>query len=311
MPKYLSSKQKAILKRSQTPETASNYSDAVDQNTWIEQLDKIKLGRLGDYAVKGADYISNLIAGKKLIPTAQSNCTLTATQWVNPNVPISRAETIIKNGNNYGYVEIPEAHILPGDLAIATNPNNNAHHTMLIHGFTKSPQNHNFQGKNYILPADHPLVRYSSGTTHPSGYRRSVGLMEYIDNSEGKTKIQYFRHYTPETTEVLLPEIIVTPEQSLIPKNQKVIKIKPQLKEGGSISEPRDGWTRAQWNDLHQRKLGPSKVQSQSNINISNNNSKSQSNYTSNFRYNSNKNGVVKSASNVAWGKSSRLDESY
>ena len=226
MADYLSPKQKAILKRSRSSKTASNYSDAVDQNTWIGVIDSIGLGRAGDTAVQAADYVSNLLFGKKKIPTAQSNCTLTATQWVNPKVPISRAETIINDGTKYGYVEIPEAHLLPGDLAVATNPSNNAHHTMLVYDFTKGQQNHTFQGKNYILPPDHPLARYSNGTTHPSGYRRSVGVMEYLDNSDGKTNVRYYRHYDPGTNEVLLPEIVVTPQGNYIPKEQEIIYIK-------------------------------------------------------------------------------------
>lgn len=230
MADYLSPKQKAILRRSSTGQTASNYSNAVDQNTWIGTMNKAGLGRTGDAIVQAADYASNFIFGQKKIPTAQSNCTLTATQWVNPNIPISRAETIIKDGNKYGYVEIPEAHVLPGDLAIATNPSNNAHHTMLVHGFTKGQQKHTFQGKDYILPAGHPLVRYSNGTTHPSGYRRSVGLMEYVDNSDGKTDIRYYRHYNPGTNQVLLPEIVVTPKGSYVPKGQKTIRVH---QEGG------------------------------------------------------------------------------
>lgn len=238
----LTDKQKAILKRAKSGKTASNYSDAVDQNTWIGTLDNplvrirsvftpgvlsvaILGGKTGDKAVQAADYVSNLLFGKKTIPTAQSNCTLTASQWVNPKVPISRAETIINDGNKYGYVEIPEAHALPGDLIIATNPNNNAHHTMLLSGFTKDQQNHRFQGKDYVLPVSHPLVRYSNGSTHPSGYRKAVGLMEYIDNSHGKTDIKYYRYYSPDQKEVLLPEIVVTPNGNYTPNNQKIIKV--------------------------------------------------------------------------------------
>lgn len=186
-------------------------------------------GKAGDEIVKAIDYASNFIYGKKKIPTAQSNCTLTATQWIDPTTPISRAETIIKDGKKYGYVEIPESHLRPGDLAIATNPSNNSHHTMLVHGFTTQQQPHTFNGKDYILPKDHPLVRYSSGTTHPSGYRRTVGLMEYIDNSEGKTDIKYYRHYSPGEYEVLLPEIVVTPKGNYVPKGQKMYYNKRRL----------------------------------------------------------------------------------
>lgn len=237
MADYLSPKQKAILKRSQSLQTAGNYSDAIDGN----------ISKARDIATKVADgytYMLNnypvlghlttpLIAttaywtkgkGEK-VPTGISNCTLTVTQWIDPSQPLMRSQSIIDNGNKYGYAEIPEAHLLPGDLAIATNPTNNEHHTMLVHGFTKEQQNHTFQGKDYILPPDHPLVRYSNGTTHPSGYRRSVGLMEYIDNSDGKTNVRYFRHYDPGTNEVLLPEIVVTPQGSYVPKGQKKISI--------------------------------------------------------------------------------------
>lgn len=246
----MSDKQKEILKRSQSSQTASNYSDAVDQNTWIGTLNHplvrtistfipggmpiaIRGGKAGDDAVQAADYVSNFIFGKKKIPTAQSNCTLTASQWVNPKIPISRAETILKDGRKYGYIEIPESHLLSGDLVIATNPSNNAHHTMLVSGFTKNQQNHTFQGKDYVLPPDHPIVRYSNGTTHPSGYRRSVGLMEYIDNSDGKTDLKYYRHFKPGEKEVLLPEIVVTPNENYIPEGQKVIRVNSK---GGVLS---------------------------------------------------------------------------
>lgn len=220
---YLSSKQKKTLKRSSIKETASNYSDAVDQNSWIGTIDEVGFGKVGDTIVKNADYISNFLFGKKTIPTMQSNCTLTATQWVNPNNPISRAETIIKEGDKYGYIEIPESHLRVGDLVIATNPNNNAHHTMLVSGFTNSEQKHNFYNKDYLLPKGHPLVRYSTGTTHPSGYRKGIGLLEYIDNSEGKTDLKYFRHYSPGQREVLLPTITITPKKNYFSNTEKSI----------------------------------------------------------------------------------------
>lgn len=194
-----------ILKRSEHPATASNYSKSVDSAPWIKQL-----GSFGDGLIKAADYVSSLF-NKKVIPTGQSNCMLTVSSWINPKTPISRSQTIIDNGKKYGYVEIPQSHMLPGDLLIATNPINNAHHAMLVHGFDKK---------------DKPLVRYSSGTTHSSGYRYSKPLQYYIDNSNGKTNLQVFRYYEPESREILLPEITVTPNGNNISKNQKIIRIK-------------------------------------------------------------------------------------
>ena len=127
-----------------------------------------------------------------------------------------KAQTIIDNGNKYGYQEIPEYHLLPGDLVIATNPQNNAHHTMLVYDFVKVPYTHKFYDKEYNLPAGHPLVRYSTGTTHNSGYRTGLGLLEYLDNSEGKTSVKYYRYYNTDQKEVLLPELIVTPNYNTV-----------------------------------------------------------------------------------------------
>lgn len=194
----------------------SNYEDAVDTD-----ISKIK-----SKAVKIADTLSSLIAGdKKIIPTGLSNCTLTATQWVNPKVPINRAQTIIDKGKKYGYVEIPESHAQEGDLIIATNPNDNSHHTMLLTGFNNGQTTHQFQGNNYLLPNDHPLVTYSNGLTTKAGLRTNLGLKEYLDNSDGKSQLQYFRYIKPGTNEVLLPEITVTPNGNYVKEGQKTIYI--------------------------------------------------------------------------------------
>ena len=96
---------------------------------------------------------------------------------------------------------------------------------MLVSGFTNNQQKHNFYNKEYLLPKGHPLVRYSTGTTHPSGYRKDIGLLEYVDNSEGKTDLKYFRHYNPGQKEVLLPTVIVTPKKNYISDTKRSIII--------------------------------------------------------------------------------------
>lgn len=179
---------------------ASNYDDAKDGD----------ISKLRSSLTKLADNIGHSLGFH--IPTGLSNCTLTATQWVDPENPLMRAQTIIDKGRQYGYFEIPEEYIDEGDLVIATNPTNNAHHTMQIQSFSTYPYKHRFLGKEYDIPSGHPLVRYSNGSTHSSGYRENIGLKEYIDNSEGKTKIQYFRFLEPGQIEVLLPTVTVTPK---------------------------------------------------------------------------------------------------
>lgn len=242
MPPIYNDKQKSILKRSEKELTSFNYSDALDGN----------ISKLRDNITKVADNYTYLLNNNKdvpkfakllymlnnneKIPTGMSNCTLTATQWINPKEPLMRAQTIIDNGEDYGYIEIPEEHVIPGDLVIASSKDN-THHTMLVYDFTKKPEQRIFLGKQYNLPFDHPLVRYSSGTTHPSGYRKSIGLLEYIDNSNGKNDVKYFRHYDPGEFEILLPEIIVTPDKSYISKDKIQInqRIKSKLQKNFNL----------------------------------------------------------------------------
>lgn len=243
----LTPKQEAILKRSNSNKTANNYSEAVDEDSWISWLDypsiKIPLSlispfksiafegsKFGDKVVTFLDFLSannigtQLVNGDK-IPSGQSNCTLTATQWVDPSTPIGKASTIINDGSQYGYVEIPRDHALPGDLIIATNPNNNAHHTMLLSDFADKDYEHEFLGKRYLIPKDHELVTYSNGSTHSSGYRKNIGLLEYLDNSDGKTDVKYYRHLDPHEEQILLPTLVVTPEGSYVPEGQNIISI--------------------------------------------------------------------------------------
>ena len=215
MPSYkLTKKQNRILERAKARKTAGNYADAYDGDISAIRSDMANI----------TDYISGCFSSDHKFPTGLSNCTLTATQWVDPKHPLMRAQTILDKGKEYGYREIPEYHAYPRDLVIATNPNDNSHHTMLITGFTQKPTPDTFLGKDYILPTDHPLVTYSRGTIHPSSYRRSIGLMEYLDNSEGKTDVKYYRHFSPGQRRVLLPRITVTPKGNFI-SNDKPIKV--------------------------------------------------------------------------------------
>lgn len=220
----MSDKNKNTLRRSKNRNTAGNYHQAADINVSLPR----------SWATKAVDWINNQFGCD--ISTGLSNCTLTATQWVNPKLPLARAQSIIDKG--YGYTKIPEHYAVPGDLVIATNPLNNAHHTMLLSGFVKQPMTHKFMEKDYNLPQGHPLVRYSNGSTDSSGYRRSVGLMEYIDNSEGKTDVQYYRYITPGSMEVLIPEITVTPEGATSKGSSTLISRPPlDYKKAKRLSE--------------------------------------------------------------------------
>ena len=157
---------------------ASNYSDAKDFD-----LNPLM------YAIR--KFAKNTI-GKGGI----SNCTLSATGWVDPNNQYMSAVNIFDNPNS-GYTEIPKEYALPGDLLIAKNPIENTYHTMLIEKFNEND----------------PILRYSRGG-HDTEKNLVTGrsLMEYhkLDNEQGgnHTEDYYFRYNFPN--EYWLPELVVT-----------------------------------------------------------------------------------------------------
>ena len=170
---------KQILNRS--VKVASNYSDAKDFT-----LDPL------NYAIRK---ISKTLTGRGGI----SNCTLSATGWIDPNNQYMSARNLFNNPKS-GYVEIDKAYALPGDLLIAKNPEKDSYHTMLIEGFN----------------GNDPLLRYSRGghnTKKNLVTGRSLEEYHRLDNEQGgnHTEDHYFRYSLPN--EYWLPEIVVTPKR--------------------------------------------------------------------------------------------------
>ena len=170
---------KQIINRSVA--VASNYSDAKDFT-----LDPL------NYAIRK---LSKTLTGRGGI----SNCTLSATGWVDPNNQYMSARNLFNNPES-GYIEIDKAYALPGDLLVAKNPEKDSYHTMLIEGFN----------------GDDPLLRYSRGghnTKKNLVTGRSLEEYHRLDNEQGgnHTEDHYFRYNIPN--EYWLPEIVVTPKK--------------------------------------------------------------------------------------------------
>lgn len=137
-----------------------------------------------------------------------SNCTLTASQWVNPKNPIKSAASITGNPSKYGYTEIQRDEAVPGNIVIAKVPNKDIYHTMLLTGFADNDTLFNYYGKTYNVPKGEPLVSYSTGGGNQSSLRNNIPLSVYTDNSDGHTENTFFRYNYPY--EVFLPGITVT-----------------------------------------------------------------------------------------------------
>lgn len=185
--------------RSKAP--ASNYSRAVDMD-----ISSVREG-LTDLVQRIGDCFG--IHAK----TGLSNCTLTATQWVNPKIPIGRAATIVTNPGKYQYEQIHADYAIPGNLVIASKDpkqyidgENNVYHTMVITGFADKDHIFSYGDKNYKIKKGEPLVSYSRGQNMPSELRKNIPLSVYNDQGEGKT---YNRFYRLKTNETYLPEAVV------------------------------------------------------------------------------------------------------
>jgi hypothetical protein len=140
-----------------------------------------------------------------------SNCTLTATQWVDPTNPIKNAKTIVNNPEQYHYQQIDSIDAIPGNIVIAENPNNGAFHTMMIESFADKDGTYDFEGVKYPYKKGDPLMVYSRGGHDNSAIRRGIPLDVYTKNSEGKTKNRFYRYDYPNN--IMLKEIVVTPKK--------------------------------------------------------------------------------------------------
>ena len=162
-------------------EVSTNYSDAKDftldpVNYTIRKLAKTLFGRGGI-----------------------SNCTLSATKWVDPNNQYMSAKNIFNNPDS-GYTKISKDYVLPGDLLITKVPGKDSYHTMLVEGFD----------------GDEPILRYSKGghdTENNLVTGRPLTLYHKLDKQQGgnHTEDHYFRYRLPN--EYWLPEIVVTPKK--------------------------------------------------------------------------------------------------
>ena len=161
---------------------ASNYDDAID------------------FDMNPIIYMARKAAKNLIDRGGLSNCTLSATQWINPSNPYMSARNIFNNPNS-GYTEINADEALPGDLLITKNPKHNTYHTMLIEGFDKNNQ---------------PLLRYSKGghnTEKNLVTNRTLKDYHIMDKTQGgnHTEDHYFRYNYPD--EHWMPELIVTPKR--------------------------------------------------------------------------------------------------
>lgn len=200
--------QEAVRRALTSREPASNYSDAVDMNIWKpREVVTDWVQRLGNFFGTHAR-------------TGLSNCTLTASQWVNPKRPIGRAASIVTDPGKHQFSQIPAEYAIPGTLVIASKDPaqykdgvDNVYHTMLLTGFADKDYDFSYGGKDYKIKKGEPLVDYSRGQNMASELRRSIPLSVYNDQGEGKTFNRFYKPKDDKITQIMMPEIVITPNK--------------------------------------------------------------------------------------------------
>jgi hypothetical protein len=177
---------------------AKNYSEAVDNNIR-----------------KAREFLTDFVQTKihPDIKTGLSNCTLTASQLVDPKTPISRAASIISNPERYNFREVGEEHAIPGTIVIGSNKDfnsgNNIYHTMWVSGFADRDHVYKYGDKEYFIKKGEPLVSYSKGKNTEDSLVRNIPLM--VANTAGnKPFVKYFKPIDKTIMQVELPEVVVT-----------------------------------------------------------------------------------------------------
>lgn len=174
------------------PENISREATLSRANSVKTNYDEAK-----DFNMNPLVYAARKFAYDRDWKSGLSNCTLTATQWVNPNNFYKSASSIYGKPES-GYTEINAEDALPGDLLISRNPEHGSYHTMLIEGFDNNNQ---------------PLLRYSrGGADNKENLVVGRTLKDYhtADNSQGgnHTEDHYYRPNGYKDN--WLPEVLIT-----------------------------------------------------------------------------------------------------
>jgi len=175
-----------------------------------------------EYAVDGEDnylFPFRKLANTAGLPSGLSNCTLTVSQLYNPARPINHARTITKNPRANGFYEVGPDYAIPGSMVIASNnlndnDENNVYHTMVLTGFADKDYTYNFNGNSYKIKKGAPLVSYSRGGNNIGDWRTNIPLDVYMDNSDGRNFVRYYRPLDENgNPNILLDQLTVQPKK--------------------------------------------------------------------------------------------------
>lgn len=106
-------------------------------------------------------------------------CINTVTGFYNPNCTVASNPRFVATPEEFGYKEIPQKDIVPGDIIILSNGNNHPTHAVMFDSVAEEMGIHN----GYRYEQGDTLVNYSNGGRGKNDYRKQ-GPLKRFDDSE-------------------------------------------------------------------------------------------------------------------------------
>lgn len=143
-------------------------------------------------------------AARKFIGLDPHTCLNTVTGFYGANVASN--ENLVKNPERYGYEEIQQNELLPGDLILLSNKDNKFTHATM---FDSIADRHMIKYDYPVVPGD-TLLNYSNGGVGIDNYRHEAPLSRFYDSEQSggdfSGKKKYFRYIGKNKYEMGGPE---------------------------------------------------------------------------------------------------------
>lgn len=104
-------------------------------------------------------------------------CINTVTGFYNPDCTVASNSRFVATPEEFGYKEIPQKDIVPGDIIILSNSNNHPTHAVMFDSVAEGSGVHN----GYKYEQGDTLVNYSNGRRDADAYRKQGPLKRFDD----------------------------------------------------------------------------------------------------------------------------------
>lgn len=123
---------------------------------------------------------ANYLAGVPFLDIDPHTCLNTVTGFYDPNNTVASNPNMVAHPEDYGYKEIEQKDVIPGDLIILSNKNNHPTHAVMFDSVSEGYGIHN----GFPFAPGDTLVNYSNGGRGKNDYRLQGPLLRFDDPSK-------------------------------------------------------------------------------------------------------------------------------